>query len=174
MNLWSHRFSQNTNKKMSRFLPSLHRAEILTNFRLYFRRNNDFMNSFWNCLIFSNSIKLFHLEVFHGIIWIYKRRGILKRILRVAQELQRRKNSYLIFMWTFLPESFVTKGINKALGLLKSYICPSIYLHLIFEILEFDERDFLPKGQIKSKSRLARRRFSQKTNGQISFVCCEE
>ena len=27
------------------------------------------------------------------------------------------------------------------------------------------------KGQIKSKSRLARRRFSQKTNGRICFVC---
>ena len=32
MNLWSHRFSQNTNEKLSRFLPSLHRAEILTFF----------------------------------------------------------------------------------------------------------------------------------------------
>ena len=49
MNLWSHRFSQKTNK---RFLPSLHRAEILTIFRSYFERNYDFINSFWNCLSF--------------------------------------------------------------------------------------------------------------------------
>ena len=40
--------------KLSRFLPSLHRAEILTIFCLYFGRNDDFMNSFWNCLTFSN------------------------------------------------------------------------------------------------------------------------
>ena len=33
---------------------------------------------------------------------------------------------------------------------------------------------FVAKGQIKPKSRLARRRFSQKTNGQICFVCCKE
>ena len=50
MNLWSHRFSKNTNKKLSRFLPSLYRAEILTIFCLYFGRNDDFINSFWNCL----------------------------------------------------------------------------------------------------------------------------
>ena len=30
------------------------------------------------------------------------------------------------------------------------------------------------KGQIKPKSRFARRRFSRKTNGQIWFVCREE
>ena len=36
MNSWSNCFSQNTNKKLSRFLSSLHRAEILTFFRSYF------------------------------------------------------------------------------------------------------------------------------------------
>ena len=30
------------------------------------------------------------------------------------------------------------------------------------------------KGQIKPKAGLARRRFSQKTNQQICFVCCEK
>ena len=53
MNLWGHRFSQNTNKKLSRFLPSPHRAEILTIFCSYFGRNNDFINSFWNWLTFN-------------------------------------------------------------------------------------------------------------------------
>ena len=53
MNLWSHRFSQNMNKKLSRFLPSLHRAEILTIFCSYFGRNDDSINSFWNCLTFT-------------------------------------------------------------------------------------------------------------------------
>ena len=53
MNLWSHCFSQNTNKKLSRFLPSLHRTEILTIFCSYFERNDDFINSFWNWLTFS-------------------------------------------------------------------------------------------------------------------------
>ena len=52
MNLWIHHFSQNTNKKLSRFLPSLHRTEILTIFGSYFGRNHDFINSFWNCLTF--------------------------------------------------------------------------------------------------------------------------
>ena len=50
MNLWSHCLSQNTNKKLSRFLPSLNRAEILTIFRSYYGRNDDFLNWFWNCL----------------------------------------------------------------------------------------------------------------------------
>ena len=54
MNLWSHRFSQNTN--------SVVRAEILTIFCSYFGRNDDFINLFWNCLTFNglvdvNSIK---------------------------------------------------------------------------------------------------------------------
>ena len=40
MNLWSHRFSQNTDKKLSKFLPSLHRAEILTIFHSNFGRNS--------------------------------------------------------------------------------------------------------------------------------------
>ena len=57
MNLWGQCFSQNTNKKLSGFLPycseAHSRAEILIIFRSYFGRNNDFINSFWNCLIFS-------------------------------------------------------------------------------------------------------------------------
>ena len=44
MNLWSHRFSLNTSKKLSRFLPCVVRAEILTIFCLYFVRNDDFIN----------------------------------------------------------------------------------------------------------------------------------
>ena len=58
MNLWSHRFSQNTNKVLSRFLPSLHRTEILTIFRSYFGRNNDFINSFWNCMTVNSVSKV--------------------------------------------------------------------------------------------------------------------
>ena len=54
MNLWSHRFSQNTNEKLSGFLPCVVRAEILTIFCSYFGRNDDLINSFWNCLTFSN------------------------------------------------------------------------------------------------------------------------
>ena len=49
MNLWSHRFSQSMNKKLSRFLPSLHRAEIL----IIFWEKRCFINSFWNCLTFT-------------------------------------------------------------------------------------------------------------------------
>ena len=60
MNLWSHRFSQNTNEKLSRFLPSLHRAEILTIFCSYFGRNDDFINSFWNWLTFNNTVFYLH------------------------------------------------------------------------------------------------------------------
>ena len=53
MNLWSHRFSQNVNKKLSGFLHSHYRAEILTIFGSHFGRNDDFINSFWNLLTFS-------------------------------------------------------------------------------------------------------------------------
>ena len=52
MNWWRHRFSQNMNKKLSRFLPCAVRAEILTFFCSYCWRNYDFINSFWNLLTF--------------------------------------------------------------------------------------------------------------------------
>ena len=45
--------------ELSRILPSLHRAEILTIFCLYFWRNNDLINSFWNCLTFIRFNKAF-------------------------------------------------------------------------------------------------------------------
>ena len=54
-----------------------------------------------------------------------------------------------------------------------------IFFNQIF-VFVFHTRVFLvepyrvPKGQLISKSRLARRRFSQKTNGWIWFVCREE
>ena len=50
MNLWSHHFSQNTNKILSGFLPCLGRSEILIMFCSYFGRNVDFINSFWKKL----------------------------------------------------------------------------------------------------------------------------
>ena len=53
MSLWSHGFSQNVNKKLSEFLPGVVRAEILTFFCSYFGRNDDFINSLWNCLTFT-------------------------------------------------------------------------------------------------------------------------
>ena len=55
MNLLSHHFSQNTNVKLSGFLPFIVKAEILTIFCLYFGRNNDLISSFWNWLTFSPS-----------------------------------------------------------------------------------------------------------------------
>ena len=57
MIFWNHCFSQNMNKKLSRFLPSLHRAKILTIFCLYFESTDDFINSFWNCLTFTNNCR---------------------------------------------------------------------------------------------------------------------
>jgi len=42
-------------KKLSGFLPSLHRAEILTIFCSYFGRNDGFISPFWNWLTFSIS-----------------------------------------------------------------------------------------------------------------------
>ena len=67
MNLWSHHFSQNTNKKLSGFLPCVVRAEILTIFCSYFGRNDDFINSFWNWLTFSKEdcILLTHFAKFY-------------------------------------------------------------------------------------------------------------
>ena len=58
MNLYCQHFSQNTNKKLSEFLPSLHRAEILTIFCSWFGRNYDFINSFWKYLNFRARTKL--------------------------------------------------------------------------------------------------------------------
>ena len=49
MSLWSHRFFQNCQD----FCPVYCRAEILTIFCSYFGRNDDFINSFWNLLIFT-------------------------------------------------------------------------------------------------------------------------
>ena len=53
MNLWSHSFSQNTNEKLSGFLPCKVRVKILTIFCSYFGRNDDFIKSYWNQLTFS-------------------------------------------------------------------------------------------------------------------------
>ena len=64
MNLLSHCFSQNMNKKLLRFLPSLHRAEILTFLRLNFGRNDDFINSFWNCLTFKIACEYRFMDIF--------------------------------------------------------------------------------------------------------------
>ena len=55
MNLWSHRFSQNTNKKLSGFLSFVVRAEILTIFCSYFGRKDDFINTFWILLTFKKA-----------------------------------------------------------------------------------------------------------------------
>ena len=41
-------FFENTNEKLSGLLPCVVRAEILTIFRSYFGRKDDFINSFWN------------------------------------------------------------------------------------------------------------------------------
>ena len=50
-----------------------------------------------------------------------------------------------------------------------------LVLYLNLRVIKFFIWPFLaPKGKKKSKSRLASRRFSQKTNGQIWFVCREE
>ena len=73
MNLWSHRFSQNMNKKLSRFLPSLHWAETLTIFRSYFGRNDDFINSFWNLLTFRSvpDWNLDCIQIREQDLWLY-------------------------------------------------------------------------------------------------------
>ena len=46
--------SQNTKETLSRFLPCVVRAEILTIFCSYFGRNDDFINLFWDLLTFIN------------------------------------------------------------------------------------------------------------------------
>ena len=71
MNLWSHRFSQNTNEKLSGFLPCEVRAEILTIFCSYFGRNDDFTNSFWNELTF-NFFKTFLIHIFFVKEYLHK------------------------------------------------------------------------------------------------------
>ena len=74
MNLWSHCFSQNMNEKLSGFLPCIVRAEILAIFCSYFGRNDDFINSFWNCLTFkapqelSNTIPVGGREFFARLL----------------------------------------------------------------------------------------------------------
>ena len=70
MNLWSYLFSKNTNEKLSRFLTSLHRAEILTIFRSYFGRNDDFINSFWNGLTFKYYLNLLYVRKCATKVWI--------------------------------------------------------------------------------------------------------
>ena len=62
MNLWSHHFSQDMNEKVSGFLPCVVRAEILTILCSYFGRNDDFINSSWNCLTFRYKIFCLAIE----------------------------------------------------------------------------------------------------------------
>ena len=57
MDLQRHHFSQNTNEKLSGFLPCIVRAEVFTIFCSYFRRNDDFINWFWNWLTFSGLVR---------------------------------------------------------------------------------------------------------------------
>ena len=45
-------------QKLSRFLPWVLKAEILTIFGSYFGRNDDFLNSFWNSLTFNKDVLL--------------------------------------------------------------------------------------------------------------------
>ena len=52
-NLWSHRFSQNTNKKFALYSAS----KNPDNFCSYFGRNDDFISSFWNQLTFILGLK---------------------------------------------------------------------------------------------------------------------
>ena len=65
MNLWSHRFSQNTIQILWGFLPCTvphYRAEILTIFGSYFGRHDDLKNLFWNLLTFSTYHTLVQCE----------------------------------------------------------------------------------------------------------------
>ena len=48
-------------QKLSGFLPFVVKAEIWTIFGSYFGRNDDFINSFWNCLTFRmNKYEILH------------------------------------------------------------------------------------------------------------------
>ena len=65
MNLWSHRFSQ----KISQDFCPHYTTEILPIFCLYFGRNDDFINSFWNCLTFTMYRKSNHIFVLPNNTW---------------------------------------------------------------------------------------------------------
>ena len=75
----SHRFSQNMNKKLSGFLPyrlTAHCAEILTTFRSYFGRNDDFILKFtdlykWHKNTYvADSLFFLNHQYYKNIFWI--------------------------------------------------------------------------------------------------------
>ena len=53
-----------SSKKSSKFLPSVHRVEILAIFCLYLGRKDDFINLFWNILTFTTV----HLDLENDLI----------------------------------------------------------------------------------------------------------
>ena len=99
MNFWSHHFSQNMKKKCQDFWPTHYRAEIPTIFCSYFRRNDDFINSFKNLLTFRYA----------------------KNETTSCQD-----NSYPSIMWTFFLVVFVFLLWKKTLDMYMAYFLPEM------------------------------------------------
>ena len=108
MNLWSHRVSQNTNKKLSTFLPSLHRAEILTIFCSYFGKNDDFMNPFWNYLTFS--IQLWKL-IKSGLNFLIRQYPWLSNLPQISCF------NLLTFSWILHNQCYHIQHLNLSMSL---------------------------------------------------------
>ena len=88
--------------------------------------------------------------------------------LKVTTLAPRHLSSPIIYYFLMSNNAFLCQ---KMFSLLKQKL--SLWLPLHFQVSR-DYSKAYAKGQIISKSWLASCRFSQKTNGRIWFVCCEE
>ena len=83
----------------------MHRTGILTIFRSYFGRNDDFLNSFWNLLTFSNQ------RPFHG------KNGFTSIPTKIREDSNMIK-SYFLIIWEGRGQVLVTKDLFKKKALL--------------------------------------------------------
>ena len=121
MNLWSQHFSQNTNVKLSGFLPLQHRAEIMTIFRLYFGRNDDFINSFWKWLTFTRTWTLPQIKIktyFWQMNAVWKQYFCYEIAMKLSQNIFRTAKLILFNDPIFIAQKWL---INKKVTMYPSH-----------------------------------------------------
>ena len=109
MNLSGHRFSQNTNKKISKFLSYPLRTKIWKIFGWDFGTNDDLINSFWIQLTFN----ICHTKTIHQktSFYISLQKNLWYHIFVIIWEL----GNEIIFSWTKEKGNYVTNRLEFSL-----------------------------------------------------------
>ena len=97
MNWWSHNFSQNKYEKLSGFLPSLHRAEILTIFCSYV-----VWEKWWLYKFILKITDLYLLQTFVTITYIIFGQYVSTKISSILQSMYLLRNKIFHYVWFFL------------------------------------------------------------------------